>query len=114
MSKRLLLPCAVCGLLVGCAPVSDGGYYTPSYGSSSSYSSTSEPAPSQTWDHTSVRSDGTIVENKRSSDGSSERTIIHPNGGVTIIQRDSDGTKTFVGSDGSVRVEPPGSHDRWR
>lgn len=42
-----------------------------------------------------------------------ETTIIRPGGGITVIQRDADGTRTVVGSDG-VRVVAPGWSRRHR
>ena len=42
-----------------------------------------------------------------------EKTILTDRG-VTIIQRDRDGTRTIVRSDGYVRVVPPSSGGRRR
>jgi len=42
-----------------------------------------------------------------------ETTIVGRDGGVTVIQRDRDGTRTIVGSNG-VKVVPPGSGYRRR
>ena len=42
-----------------------------------------------------------------------ETTIVGRDGGVTVIQRDRDGTRTVVGSNG-VRVIPPGTGYRRR
>lgn len=42
-----------------------------------------------------------------------ETTIVGRDGGVTVIQRDRDGTRTIVGSNG-VKVIPPGSGYRRR
>lgn len=88
-----------------------GDSYGGNYGSSSDsagYSSSSSTADSDSGssgeapESSHVDRRGNIVFR----DGN-ETTVVHPNGGVTVIQRDSDGTRTYVDSDGGVRVEPP-------
>lgn len=114
MRTRIAVFGLASGVLAGCVPSGDYYGYSPSYSSSptSSYgSSSSTPDSSESWSHTSVRRDGTIVEDKGTSSGGRERTVVHPDGSVSIIQRDSDGTRTYVDSNGNVRVDPP--HGRW-
>jgi len=91
MNARWLLGLmGLAGSLTACFPNEGGSSYAPSYSAPSNYSSGSG-----------------------STDTSSERryrekTIVTDRG-VTIIQRDRDGTRTIVRSDGYVRVVPPSS-----
>ena len=80
------------GCLTACFPSQDSSSYTPSYSVPSSYSSTS-------------------TTNTSSERSYRERTIVTDRG-VTIIQRDRDGTRTIVRSDGYIRVDPPSPRRR--
>lgn len=80
------------GCLTACFPDHDGASYSPSYSTPSNYSSTS------------TTSSGSERRYR-------ERTIVTDRG-VTIIQRDRDGTRTIVRSDGYVRVVPPSPRHR--
>jgi hypothetical protein len=80
------------GSLTACFPSDGSSSYTPSYSAPSNYSSGS--------------SSDTSTERRYR-----ERTIV-TNRGVTIIQRDRDGTRTIVRSDGYVRVDPPSPRRR--
>lgn len=98
----------------GC--VAPGGYYDGYYdsgaGSSGGYSSSGETSSSSSsggysgygdgGESSRVTPDGDIVFRERG-----ETTVVSPNGDVTVTERDRDGTRTIVGSDGSVRVETP-------
>jgi hypothetical protein len=98
--------CAVCLLLAGCvAP----GYYNDSGYSSSgssggSYSEPSSDSPSygDSRERSYVDRNGNTVFREPG-----ETTVVEPDGDVTVIQRDRDGTRTIVGSDGSVQVRTP-------
>ena len=79
------------GSLTACFPSEDGDGYAPSYSTPSSYSSSDSDSSNQ----------------RRYR----ETTIVNPKG-VTIIQRDRDGTRTTVKSNGSVRVDPPSPRGR--
>lgn len=94
MKARWLLGLlGLAGSLTACFPTNDGYTYTPS---PSSYS-----APTN-----SSSSDTSTRERRRT-----ERTIV-TNRGVTIIQRDPDGTRTTVTSSGYIRVDPPSPRRR--
>ncbi len=94
-------------LLSGCA-----GYAGDSYGYSSDsagYSSSSSSSSSSDSDSRGEARESSHVDRRGNivfRDGN-ETTVVRPDGGVTIIQRDSDGTRTYVDSDGDVRVKPP-------
>ncbi len=116
VARRAGLAGAATAALVigGCAVPYDGGYSSGySSGSSSSYSSTSsapaEAPPPQERSYVVPNKDGsnTIIFKKPG-----ETTVVRPDGGVTIIQRDADGTRTYVDSHGGVKVVPPGSGRR--
>ena len=97
-------------LSAGC--VAPGAYYDSGAGSSGGYSSSGETSSSSSsggysgygygGETTRVTPDGDIVFRERG-----ETTVVSPEGDVTVTQRDRDGTRTIVGSDGSVRVETP-------
>lgn len=103
--------------LVGCAQPCIDCYYAPA--ASSSYSSSSVPSTtSSTSSNYSSSSTSRVVTNRDGSQSiifrkSGETTVAGPNG-VTVIQRDPDGTRTIVNSSGGVRVVPPGSGHRRR
>lgn len=88
----------------------DSGYYDSGAGSPGGYSSSGETSSSSSsggysgydGESSRVTPDGDIVFRERG-----ETTVVSPNGDVTVTQRDRDGTRTIVGSDGSVRVETP-------
>lgn len=87
MKARWLLGLlGLAGSLTACFPSSDGYTYTPS-----SYSTPTNSSSSDTSTRERRRTERTIVTNR----------------GVTIIQRDPDGTRTTVKSNGYVRVDPP-------
>jgi len=109
---------AVALLVAGCALPYYGGYYGGTYGGTSSgYSSSASSSTSEPADASATRERSYVVPNK---DGSNtilfkkpgETTVVRPDGGVTIIQRDRDGTRTYVDSHGGVKVVPPGSGRR--
>ena len=96
-------------LLSGCLA---GGYYDPGY----SYPASSEASPPssattapESKERSYVDRNGNIVFRKPG-----ETTIVEPDGDVKIIQRDPDGTRTTVDSDGNVKVDPPGRGGRGR
>jgi len=89
MRGWFVTPVMICGVLAGCVAPGDYNYSAPSKSSGSSYNSSPEPAAQ--------------AEPQRQ-----ERTIVHPDGRVTIIQRDPDGTRTYIDSERGVRVVPPG------
>lgn len=84
------------GGLTACSPTNSGYTYTPSTYTPSTYS-----APTN-----SSSSDTSTRERRRT-----ERTIVTDRG-VTIIQRDPDGTRTIVTSGGYIRVDPPSPRRR--
>jgi len=98
-------------LLSGCVA---GGYYDPGYSSASgdspgSSSSSITASTADSSERSYVDRSGNIVFRKPG-----ETTIVRPDGEVTVIQRDPDGTRTTVDSSGNVSVDPPGrgGHDR--
>lgn len=113
-SLRSLIPLAFGGFLSGCATCeSCEGSYDSSYSgySSGSYSSGSDSA-SATPQSSERRERTYLVPNRQGGNDivfrkPGETTIVGPNG-VTIIQRDRDGTRTVIDSNGGVKVVPPG------
>ncbi len=90
MNARWLLGLmGLAGSLTACFPSDDGASYTPSYSAPANYSS---GGSTDTGSERRYR----------------EKTIVTDRG-VTIIQRDRDGTRTIVRSDGYIRVVPPSS-----
>lgn len=111
MLRHFLTAGAVCLLAAGCvAPgyyydsgySSSGSSYGSSYDSSSSSSSSDSSSDSYSRDRTYVDRSGNVVSRE-----GRETTVVEPDGDVTVIQRDPDGTRTIVGSDGSVQVRTP-------
>lgn len=92
----------------------DEGIATPSAGTSGwmspapSYGDRSVPGNRPPVERSYVTPRGDMVFTKPR-----ETTIVGRDGGVTVIQRDRDGTRTIVGSNG-VKVVPPGSSYRRR
>jgi hypothetical protein len=91
-ARWLLGLMGLAGSLTACFPDDGGTSYTPSY---------SAPANTSSGSSTDTSSERRYRE----------RTIVTDRG-VTIIQRDRDGTRTIVRSDGYVRVVPPSSGGR--
>jgi hypothetical protein len=83
------------GSLTACFPSDDGYSYAPSYSAPANYSSSGSSGSGSTTNERRYR----------------ETTIVTPKG-VTIIQRDRDGTRTIVTSGGYVRVDPPSPRRR--
>lgn len=97
--------CVACLLFSGCVAL--GSHYSGGGGASSSSvksptSSGGDSSNTYNRESSRVAPNGDIVFRD-----SGEKTVVSPNGDVTVTQRDRDGTRTIVGSDGSVRVETP-------
>lgn len=107
----------------GCA-VSEGSRYTNGYSGYGGYGGYERPGGYAATDSAPSASTKSVTERSTVVPGANgnsyvfrkpgETTIVRPNGGVTVIDRDPDGTRTIVNSGGGIQVIPPGGRRERR